>query len=74
MESSQLTTLTFECIAMEDNEEMDREASENENEAGEEGENQPAKEYVKKEFFAKPYVSKFGNATENEVRALTTKN
>ena len=61
-------------VAMEDNEEMDREGSENENEAGEEGDNQDKKEYVKKEFFARPYTSKFGNASENEVRALTTKN
>jgi hypothetical protein len=53
---------------------MDREGSENENEAGEEGDNQDKKEYVKKEFFARPYTSKFGNASENEVRALTTKN
>jgi hypothetical protein len=59
---------------MEDNEEMDREGSENENEAGEEGDNQDKKEYVKKEFFARPYTSKFGNASETEVRALTTKN
>lgn len=59
---------------MEDNEEIDREASENENEAGEEGDNQTVKEYVKKEFFAKPYTSKFGNTSEIEVRALTTKN
>lgn len=59
---------------MEDNEEMDREGSENENEAGEEGDNKETKEYVKKEFFAKPYTSKFGNASENEVRSLTTKN
>lgn len=67
-------SLTSLNVAMEDNEEMDREGSENENEAGEEGDNQDKKEYVKKEFFAKPYVSKFGNASENEVRALTTKN
>jgi hypothetical protein len=67
-------SLTSLNVAMEDNEEMDREGSENENEAGEEGDNQDKKEYVKKEFFAKPYVSKFGNASETEVRALTTKN
>jgi hypothetical protein len=67
-------SLTSLNVAMEDNEEMDREGSENENEAGEEGDNQDKKEYVKKEFFAKPYVSKFGNASETEVRSLTTKN
>ena len=67
--------INFSIIAMEDNEEMDREGSENENVEGAEDDNQEkGKEYVKKEFFAQPYVSKFGNASENEVRALTTKN
>jgi hypothetical protein len=57
---------------MEDNEEIEREGSENENEAGEEAGDQAKQEYVKKEFFARPYVSPYN--TENEVRALTTKN
>ncbi len=57
---------------MEDNEEIEREGSEAENEAGEEAGDQAKVEYVKKEFFAKPYVSPYN--TENEVRALTTKN
>ena len=55
-----------------DLEDVEREGSENENEAGEEGGNEPKAEYVKKEFFAKPYVSPFG--TENDVKALSTKN
>ncbi len=59
---------------MEENEEMDREGSENENNEGADDDNQEKKEYVKKEFFAQSYVSKFGNASETEVRALTTKN
>ncbi len=57
---------------MEDNEEIEREGSENENEAGEEAGDQAKQEYVKKEFFARPYVSPYN--TENEVKALTTKN
>jgi len=57
---------------MEDNEEVEREGSDVENEAGEEAGDKVQQEYVKKEFFAKPYVSPYN--TENEVRALTTKN
>jgi len=36
------------------------------------GDNQAKQEYVKKEFFARPYVSP--NNTEADVKALTTKN
>jgi len=57
---------------MEDNEEIEREGSENENEAGEEAGDQAKQEYIKKEFLARPYVSPYN--TENEVKALTTKN
>lgn len=59
---------------IEGEEELEREASENENEGNEEGENQAKQDYVKKEFIAKPWVSEFGNASENEVKALSIKN
>ena len=52
-------------------EELDREGSENEGENGDEGDNQAKQEYIKKEFVARPY---YNPVTENEVRALTTKN
>ena len=57
---------------MDDVEDVEREGSENENEAGDDGGNEAKAEYVKKEYFAKPYVSQYN--TENDVRALNTKN
>jgi hypothetical protein len=42
---------------MDGDEDVEREASENELEAGEDGDNQAKQEYVKKEYFARPYVS-----------------
>lgn len=59
---------------MDDVEDVEREGSENENEAGEEGANEAKAEYIKKEFYARPYVSPYGVATENDVKSLTTKN
>jgi hypothetical protein len=43
-----------------------------ENEGGDEGANEAKAEYVKKEYYARPYVSPY--ATENDVKGLTTKN
>ncbi len=57
---------------MDDVEDVEREGSENENEAGEDGNNEAKAEYVKKEYFARPYVSPYG--TETDVKGLTTKN
>lgn len=53
-------------------EDVEREGSENENENGEEGGKEPVNEYIKKEYFARPYVSPY--PTENDVKALTVKN
>ncbi len=57
---------------MDDIEDVEREGSENENEGGDEGANEAKAEYVKKEYYARPYVSPY--ATENDVKGLTTKN
>lgn len=40
--------------------------------AGEDGADAAKQEYVKKEFYARPYVSPY--TTESDVKALTTKN
>ena len=57
---------------MDEVEDVEREGSENENENGEEGGKEPVNEYVKKDYFARPYVSPY--PTENDVKALTVKN
>jgi hypothetical protein len=59
-------------LLVDDVEDVEREGSENENEAGEEGNNEAKAEYIKKEYYARPYVSQYG--TENDVKSLTTKN
>lgn len=51
---------------------MEREGSDNENEGGDEGGDQAKAEYVKKEYYPRPYVSPY--PTETEVKSLTTKN
>ena len=59
-------------IAMEGEEDVDREGSDNEDNNNGGDDDQAKQEYVKKEFFARPYVSPF--TTETDVKALTTKN
>lgn len=50
----------------------EREGSDNENEAGDEGGDQTKAEYVKKEYYPRPYVSPY--TTEAEVKSFTIKN
>ena len=57
---------------VDDVEDVEREGSGDENDAGEEGAGEPKQEYVKKEYYARPYVSQYG--TEEAVKSLTTKN
>ena len=61
----------FSSPGMEGEEDVEREQSENEIEGDGEGDNQAKQEYVKKEYFARPYNAP---QTEAEVRSLTTKN
>ena len=55
-------------------EDGEREASEGEVEGGDEDGGQGKQEYVKKEFYARSYVSPYGNETENAVRGCIVKN
>jgi hypothetical protein len=53
-----LATLFLHFLTIVDDvEDVEREGSENENEAGEEGGNEAKAEYIKKEYFARPYTS-----------------
>lgn len=55
-------------------EEAEREGSEGEGEGGDEEGDKGKQEYVKKEFFARPYVSPYGNEIENNVKGSIVKN
>lgn len=57
---------------MDPDEDLNAEGSDAENDNLEDGNDQNKQEYVKKEYIARPYVSPWN--TDNEVRALTTKN
>ena len=51
---------------------QEREGSDNELDGADDADGGGKQEYVKKEYFARPYVSPYG--TENVVKAYTVKN
>jgi hypothetical protein len=57
---------------MDPDEDINAEGSDVENDNIDDANDQNKQEYVKKEYFAQPYVSPWN--TDNEVRAMATKN